>query len=153
MPSGTPGLTRSTPSASWPPCGSPALRALASLGVVPDLVILDGNHDWLTAPGEVGLLAFSDDAAGPSTPPVTTMIKADLKCSSVAAASVLAKVERDDLMVGLAADHPAYGWNLNKGYAAPEHMDAIARWGRASCIAGRGVCRACTRPGLARGVE
>ena len=104
-------------------------RALGSLGVVPDLVILDGNHDWLTAPGEVGLLAFSDDAVGPSTPPVTTMIKADLKCSSVAAASVLAKVERDGLMVGLAADHPAYGWSLNKGYAAPEHMDAIARLG------------------------
>ncbi|HET7802224.1 MAG TPA: ribonuclease HII [Humibacillus xanthopallidus] len=104
-------------------------RALDSLGVVPDLVILDGNHDWLTAPGEVGLLAFSDDTAGPSTPPVTTMIKADMKCSSVAAASVLAKVERDDLMVGLAADHPAYGWALNKGYAAPEHMDAIARLG------------------------
>ncbi len=104
-------------------------RALDALGVVPDLVILDGNHDWLTAPGEVGLLAFSDEATGPSTPPVTTMIKADLKCSSVAAASVLAKVERDDLMVGLSADHPAYGWGLNKGYAAPEHMDAIARLG------------------------
>jgi ribonuclease HII len=57
------------------------------------------------------------------------MIKADMKCSSVAAASVLAKVERDDLMVGLSADHPAYGWRLNKGYAAPEHMDAIARIG------------------------
>ena len=77
----------------------------------------------------MGLLAFSDGAAGPSTPPVTTMIKADMKCSSVAAASVLAKVERDDLMVGLSADHPAYGWSLNKGYAAPEHMDAIARLG------------------------
>ena len=65
----------------------------------------------------------------PATPPVTTMVKADLKCSSVAAASVLAKVERDDLMVGLAADHPAYGWGLNKGYAAPDHMDALARLG------------------------
>jgi ribonuclease HII len=104
-------------------------RALDALGVVPDLVILDGNHDWLTAPGEVGLLAFSDEAIGPSTPPVTTMIKADLKCSSVAAASVLAKVERDDLMVGLSADHPAYGWGLNKGYAAPEHLDALTRVG------------------------
>ena len=104
-------------------------RALDALGVVPDLVILDGNHDWLTAPGDVGLLAFSDEATGPSTPPVTTMIKADLKCSSVAAASVLAKVERDDLMVGLSADHPAYGWGLNKGYAAPEHLDALTRVG------------------------
>lgn len=99
-------------------------RALAALGVRPDLVILDGNHDWLTAPEDVGLLAFA--AAGAvATPPVTTMVKADLRCSSVAAASVLAKVTRDRLMVGLAADHPEYGWALNKGYAAPEHMDAL----------------------------
>lgn len=104
------------------------LRALATVGVVPDLVILDGNHDWLTAPHEVGLLAFAGDD-GPSTPPVTTMIKADLKCSSVAAASVLAKVERDELMVGLGAQHPAYGWHLNKGYSAPEHLEALARLG------------------------
>lgn len=104
------------------------LRALAAIDIVPDLVILDGNHDWLTAPYEVGLLAFAD-GGGPTTPPVTTMIKADLKCSSVAAASVLAKVERDELMVRLGAEHPAYGWSLNKGYSAPEHMDALARWG------------------------
>ncbi|MEO7447006.1 MAG: ribonuclease HII [Humibacillus sp.] len=109
--------------------GTRALGAIAAGGVLPDLVILDGNHDWLTAPGEVGLLAFADEAVRPSTPPVTTMIKADLACSSVAAASVLAKVERDDLMVGLSADHPAYGWSLNKGYAAPEHMDALSRLG------------------------
>jgi ribonuclease HII len=104
------------------------LRALAQIDVVPDLVILDGNHDWLTAPTEVGLLAFAD-ASGPSTPPVTTMVKADLKCSSVAAASVLAKVERDTLMVGHAEQHPAYGWALNKGYAAPEHLEALTRVG------------------------
>lgn len=103
-------------------------RALAGLGVVPDLVILDGNHDWLTAPAEVGLFAFADES-GPTTPPVTTMIKADLKCSSVAAASVLAKVERDQLMVALSDEHPAYGWALNKGYSAPEHLDALARLG------------------------
>ncbi len=104
------------------------LRALSAIEVVPDLVILDGNHDWLTAPDQVGLLAFAAGAT-PSCPPVTTMIKADLKCSSVAAASVLAKVERDELMVRLGADHPAYGWTLNKGYSAPEHMDALARLG------------------------
>ena len=98
-------------------------RALAALDVVPDLVILDGNHDWLTSPDEVGLLAFTDDEV--RTPPVTTMIKADLRCSSVASASVLAKVERDRIMVGLAADHAAYAWELNKGYAAPEHLEAL----------------------------
>ncbi|RKT77493.1 RNase HII [Terracoccus luteus] len=114
--------------------GVRALEAVAARGVVPDLVILDGNHDWLTAPDEVGLLAFagdgSDDGAGSvGTPPVTTMIKADMKCSSVAAASVLAKVERDGLMVGLGEEHPDYGWTLNKGYAAPEHLDALGRLG------------------------
>ena len=103
-------------------------RALAAVGVVPDLVILDGNHDWLTAPDEVGLLAFAG-GAGPATPPVTTMVKADLKCSSVAAASVLAKVERDALMVAAAPSHAAYGWEENKGYAAPAHLDALRAHG------------------------
>lgn len=99
-------------------------RALAAIDIRPDLVILDGNHDWLTAPEDVGLFAFASDEE-PATPPVTTMIKADLKCSSVAAASVLAKVERDALMMAAAPSHPAYGWELNKGYAAPEHMAAL----------------------------
>ncbi|WP_270888616.1 ribonuclease HII [Pedococcus sp. 5OH_020] len=103
-------------------------RALAAVDVEPDLVILDGNHDWLTAPGSVGLLAFADGSES-RTPPVTTMIKADLKCSSVAAASVLAKVERDTLMVGLAPSHPVYGWHENKGYAAPEHLAALEAYG------------------------
>ena len=65
--------------------------AVAATGIRPDLVILDGNHDWLTSPEDVGLLAFAHEDRV-DTPPVTTMIKADLKCSSVAAASVLAKV-------------------------------------------------------------
>lgn len=104
------------------------VRALASVGVTPDLVILDGNHDWLTAPDEVGLFAFASETA-PVTPPVTTMIKADLKCSSVAAASVLAKVERDGLMLAVAPEHPAYHWDDNKGYAAPEHLAALEAHG------------------------
>lgn len=110
-------------------------RALAGLPVVPDLVILDGSYDWLTDPERVGLLAFAEPAnagacqAVPASPPVTTMVKADLRCSSVAAASVLAKVERDALMVGLAGEHPAYRWEVNKGYAAPEHRAALEALG------------------------
>ena len=57
------------------------------------------------------------------------MVKADLTCSSVAAASVLAKVTRDAMMVELADEHPAYGWAENKGYAAPEHLAALRRHG------------------------
>ncbi len=101
-------------------------RALAQLPLVPDLVILDGNHDWLTDPAQVGLLALTTEVA---TPPVTTMIKADLKCSSVAAASVLAKVTRDDLMVEHSGAHPAYALADNKGYSAPEHLAALSRHG------------------------
>ena len=104
------------------------VRALAEAGIRPDLVILDGNHDWLTAPQDVGLFAFADDVPA-ATPPVSTMIKADLKCSSVAAASVLAKVRRDAIMAGLGEQHPAYGWGENKGYAAPGNLDALRRLG------------------------
>ncbi|KRE38475.1 ribonuclease HII [Janibacter sp. Soil728] len=98
-------------------------RALAQLDVVPDLVLLDGNHDWLTDPQEAGL--FAELGSGASIPPVRTMIKADMRCSSVAAASVLAKVERDQQMVELASVHPHYGWADNKGYSASVHMDAL----------------------------
>lgn len=108
--------------------GTRALASLADAGLVPDLVILDGNHDWLTAPDHQGLLAFAGDGPAP-VPPVTTMIKADLRCSSVAAASVLAKVERDAMMVAVGLDHPSYGWELNKGYSAPEHLRALAEHG------------------------
>ncbi|GAA5157688.1 ribonuclease HII [Ornithinimicrobium tianjinense] len=102
-------------------------RALAQLALRPDLVLLDGNHDWLTDPARVGLLGLADGS--PEPPPVRTMIKADLRCSSVAAASVLAKVRRDALMVELAPGHAAYRWEQNKGYAAPEHLDALRELG------------------------
>lgn len=103
-------------------------RALEQAAITPDLILLDGNHDWLSDPQRLGLFALleHDEPAGP---PVRTMIKADLKCSSVAAASVLAKVTRDTMMIELAAEHPAYRWDLNKGYAAPEHTAALRELG------------------------
>ena len=94
---------------------------------MPDLVLLDGNHDWLTDPNAVGLLAFADDVR--PTPPVRTLIKADMTCSSVAAASVLAKVERDARMVALHEDFPGYCWAENKGYASPEHLAVLTAEG------------------------
>ncbi len=102
-------------------------RALAQLPAVPDLVLLDGNHDWLTDPRGDGLFALLEGA--PLSPPVRTMIKADMCCSSVAAASVLAKVERDAMMTALAPDFPVYAWHDNKGYSAPEHVEALRRHG------------------------
>jgi ribonuclease HII len=108
-------------------------RALAALSVIPDLVLLDGNYDWLTDPGRVGLLGLVDEGSDgdPIAPcvPVRTKIKADMACSSVAAASVLAKVERDAMMVALASEVPGYAWELNKGYSAPEHFAALASRG------------------------
>ena len=98
--------------------------------VTPDAVILDGNHDWLSVrdhdallPGQDGTTALIGSIGCPA--PVHTRIKADLRCLSVAAASVLAKVERDALMVYLATDHPAFGWEVNKGYATGSHRAAI----------------------------
>jgi ribonuclease HII len=104
-----------------------ARRALAQLPVAPDLVLLDGSHDWLTDPTEQGLLALAEDV-GPSWP-VRTLVKADLTCSSVAAASVLAKVERDAIMTALHLREPRYGWAENKGYASASHVDALASHG------------------------
>lgn len=102
-----------------------ALRALAVVPEAPDIVLLDGSHDWLTASNQGSLF---DDAPEP-VPPVITQVKADLTCTSVAAASILAKTERDALMRGLASEHPHYGWDVNKGYATAEHLEAIRSLG------------------------
>jgi len=103
--------------------GVRALTELASRGVIPDLVLLDGSHDWLTSD------SLFDDPSGFRAPPVRTQVKGDLTCASVAAASVLAKVNRDALMVELDSRFPAYGWSGNKGYGAPGHQQAIREHG------------------------
>jgi ribonuclease HII len=102
------------------------LRALAQLPETPDAILLDGKHDWLTPPAQGTLL---DEEPAVQVPPVTMRIKADMSCASVAAASVLAKTERDEILRGLSASHPEYGWHENKGYAAPDHMEALRRLG------------------------
>jgi ribonuclease HII len=105
-------------------------RALAALTISPDGVLLDGNHDYLTAPAQVSLFDLDgDDPDEAPALPVTTRIKADMTCAAVAAASVLAKTTRDAMMLELAAEHPAYGWHENKGYASPDHVDALRRLG------------------------
>jgi ribonuclease HII len=102
---------------------SRALEAVRDAGLVIQdaVVLLDGSHDWLTpalppAVRELGLR-------------VTTKVKADRTCAAVAAASVLAKVQRDRLMIAADADHPGYLWPSNKGYASAEHYAAIDRIG------------------------
>lgn len=105
------------------------LRALASLRIAVDVVLLDGSHDWLTGPSDRGELDLWELPVPESAPAVRTRVKADQRCSSVAAASVLAKCERDALMVAHAAEHPAYRWAENKGYGAPEHLAALRELG------------------------
>lgn len=106
-------------------------RALGQLTVTPDHVLLDGNHDYLTPPEQDALFGAPSALEGlvEQVPPVLTRIKADLTCAAVAAASILAKTSRDALMVELDAEHPEYGWGENKGYSAPAHIDALARFG------------------------
>jgi ribonuclease HII len=102
-------------------------RAIAQLAHVPDLILLDGNHDYLSPPGQDEL--FPPPGLMSTIPPVRTLIKADLRCAAVAAASILAKTARDAILIELATDHPAYGWAENKGYSAPEHIAALAEHG------------------------
>lgn len=107
--------------------GRAARRALAALPQQPDCVLLDGNHDYVT-PRPPTL--FDPEPAGDAAwPPVRTMIKADLRCASVAAASVLAKTTRDALMDTLHPAYPQFGWVRNKGYATPEHLEALRAHG------------------------
>lgn len=103
-------------------------RALAMLVLAPDVVILDGRHDWLTPAQQPSLLDLGAHVDG-TTPRVVTRVKADLSCTSVAAASVIAKVERDAIMTRLHEGEPAYGWAKNKGYASPDHREALRRQG------------------------
>ncbi len=87
-----------------------ARRALAELPVRPDVVVLDGKHDYLGAPW-----------------PVRCEIKADLSCVCVAAASVIAKVRRDTHMASLGFEE--YGFADNAGYPSPVHQRALASLG------------------------
>jgi ribonuclease HII len=93
-----------------------------------DVVLLDGSHDWLSGPTQQDLFAAVEPEEPPA-PRVLTRVKADRSCATVAAASVLAKCERDAMMVELAAQHPAYRWDENKGYASPEHVAALRAHG------------------------
>lgn len=85
--------------------------AVQSLKSEPHLVLIDGNKSF------------------PSEIPVQTIIKGDSKSFSIAAASILAKVTRDRLMLKLAEEYPGYGWEHNKGYATREHVAAIKKFG------------------------
>jgi ribonuclease HII len=88
-----------------------ARRAVDSLGVTPDRILLDGSHD------------FIGDGR------TRTIVKGDATCVSIAAASILAKVSRDRMMRAEAENFPAFDFHRNKGYPCPRHRMALAALG------------------------
>ncbi len=104
--------------------GTRAWLTVLAAGITPDVVLLEGSHTWLS-PAAPASLFDEAPAGGGCDAPVHTLVKADMQCLSVAAASVLAKVERDALMRGLHTEYPAYGWDENKGYGTAAHKDAL----------------------------
>jgi ribonuclease HII len=85
--------------------------ALARLPVAPDLVI-------------------TDFVALPDVPcPQKNLVDGDARCASVAAASIVAKVTRDRIMLELDKQFPEYGFARHKGYATPDHLAALDRFG------------------------
>ena len=87
-------------------------RALDQLTTKPLFLLVDGNR----------FKAYQQV-------PHATMIKGDARFTSIAAASILAKTHRDEIMEKLHLDFPEYGWNSNAGYPTPAHRKAIASLG------------------------
>ena len=86
-------------------------RALDQLTVRPDLALIDGNRAK-----DFGL-------------PVKTVVKGDSLSANIAAASILAKVTRDNLMQEMAESYPQYGFEIHKGYGTKEHYAALREFG------------------------
>ncbi len=87
--------------------------AIESLGATPEFLLVDGNRFRPVLPI-----------------PFETVVKGDSKVFSIAAASVLAKTHRDELMTGYAVEYPEYGFDLHFGYPTERHVEAIATHGR-----------------------
>ena len=86
-------------------------RALAQLSMKPDIALIDGNRAK-----DFGL-------------PVRTVVKGDSLSANIAAASVLAKVTRDDLMLEMAEKYPQYTFEVHKGYGTKAHYEALRTFG------------------------
>lgn len=86
-------------------------RAMTQLQVKPELALIDGNREK-----DFGL-------------PVKTVVKGDALSASIAAASVLAKVSRDDVMLEMAQQYPGYGFEIHKGYGTKAHYEALRKLG------------------------
>ena len=86
-------------------------RAIGQLSVRPDIALIDGNRAK-----DFGL-------------PVKTVVHGDSLSANIAAASILAKVTRDDVMLLMAEDYPQYSFEVHKGYGTKAHYEALAQHG------------------------
>ena len=86
-------------------------RALAQLNIKPELALIDGNRKK-----DFGMM-------------VETVVKGDSRSANIAAASVLAKVTRDDYMEAIALEYPGYGFEIHKGYGTKAHYEALRQLG------------------------
>ena len=90
-------------------------RAVAACEPSPDFLLVDGNQ-W-------------ERSLTDAPWPYETVVKGDATSQSIAAASILAKTERDAMMRTLHEKHPEYAWDTNVGYPTQQHYDAIAEHG------------------------
>ncbi|MGQ9456522.1 MAG: ribonuclease HII [Armatimonadota bacterium] len=90
-------------------------KALENMGGACDFVLVDGLP-------VTGLIV-----------PSRAIVKGDTKCASIMAASIVAKVTRDQIMVNLDISYPNYGFRQHKGYPTRAHLEAIQRWGLCDC--------------------
>ncbi|MGA2433292.1 MAG: ribonuclease HII [Acidimicrobiales bacterium] len=106
-----------------------ATRALQGLGCVPTYALVDGPFNFLSVARPT--LAFSYVVAPPSFADLacSAIVKGDRRSATIAAASVLAKVARDLVMVALHEECARYEWSSNKGYGTPAHLAALRRYG------------------------
>ena len=87
-------------------------RAVEQLSLKPQLLLIDGNR-----------------FVNRTDIPYKTVVKGDATYLSIAAASILAKCYRDELMERLHEEYPQYGWKDNKGYPTPYHQEAVLKYG------------------------
>ena len=87
-------------------------RAIENLGVKPDIALIDGNRTPMKF-----------------VCPTQCIIKGDALCYSISAASIVAKVYRDRLMVEMAQKYPGYGFEKNAGYGTKEHIEGLKKYG------------------------
>ena len=86
-------------------------NSVDKLSVIPDIILVDGNK------------VFQHSAK------VECVVKGDSKSFAIAAASIIAKVERDLIMDKLALEYPEFNWDKNKGYPTKEHIELIKKFG------------------------